>query len=33
MNKIIQVIDEKGNTYSSTYVKRAKGLIKKNRAY
>ena len=33
MNKIIQVIDEKGNTYSSTYVKRAKGLIKKNRAF
>ena len=33
MNKIIKVTDENGHTYSSTYVKRAKGLVKNNRAY
>lgn len=30
--KLIKVIDEHGKTYSSTYYKRAKGLVKKNRA-
>lgn len=29
---LIKVIDEHGKTYSSTYYKRAKGLVKKNRA-
>lgn len=31
--KLINVIDENGKSYSSTYVKRAKGLVKHDRAY
>lgn len=31
--KLIKVIDENGKSYSSTYVKRAKGLVKHDRAY
>ena len=33
MNKFVKVIDENGKTYSSTYTKRARGLVKNNRAY
>lgn len=31
--KLINVIDENGKSYSSTYVKRANGLVKHDRAY